>query len=224
MPISTSLYTELRFTISDFLQRGDWARLFGVCGTEDDETARTIGVIMSGFDSDTVWQFLGYALKLERSERIEKASSIATICYVLGRMGQTNVKKTLSTLRQFLDENPDLEGPVSVALSNMWVLNPRKTSAELQSSWILGAPEALQEAAVASCEYLLKNDPSEVSEFLESVKKSQEKGAAQRAKELVKRYLPEKSEKRKKKKHDKKKHKHKKKHGKKRKKKHKKRK
>jgi hypothetical protein len=221
MPISTSLYTELRFTISDYLQRQDWARLYEVCGTDDDEAARTIGVIMSGYEPKSVWQFVDYAYGLDQDQRVQKPKSVATVCYILARMGQTNLKKTLSYLRQFLLENPALKGPVSVALSNMWVLSPSETSFSLLNDWILnseGSDESLQDAAVESCEYLASNDLKKVSDFLEKISNLEgSRPAAKKARDLLRKYAhaPLKKKKKKKwkklkkkeKKHKKKKHK-----------------
>ena len=186
MPISTGLYTELRFTISDYMQRGEWNRLFEVCGTDDDETAHTIGVIMSGYDPKRVWQFVDYSWKLNVERRLEKATSVATICYILARMGQTNIRRTLSVLRQLLGENRGLREPVSSALSNMWVLDPRETSALLLSSWTIeGQTRAIQEVAVESCRYLGIHNSSKVSSFLERVSRSNLKGAAEKAGKLL---------------------------------------
>lgn len=221
MPISTSLYTELRFTISDYMQRGEWNRLFEVCGTDDDEAARTIGVIMAGYDPKRVWQFVDYSWKLDVARRLEKATSVATICYILARMGQTNIKRTLSVLRQLLTENHKLRDPVSSALSNMWVRDPRETSSILLSSWTIdGQPETIQEVAVESCRYLGRHIPSSVSTFLERASRSNLKGVAGKAgsllqaigqKEVTKKQI--KSQKEKKKRHkSKQEKKHKKKH------------
>lgn len=186
MPISTGLYTELRFTISDYMQRGEWNRLFEVCGTDDDETARTIGVIMSGYNPKRVWEFVDYSSKLNVERRLEKATSVATVCYILARMGQTNIRRTLSVLRQLLWENRDLREPVASALSNMWVLDPHETSRLLLSSWTIdGQTKAIQEVAVESCRYLGTHVPSRASNFLERVSRSNLKGAAERAGKLL---------------------------------------
>ena len=113
MPISTKLYTELRFTISDYIQREDWRRLFEVCGTSDDEAARTIGVIFTIYEPRTVWKFIKYAAELTQEERILHRNSVATVSYILGKMGQSDVKMTLALLRIFLKENDSLRTPAS---------------------------------------------------------------------------------------------------------------
>lgn len=170
MPISTSLYTELRFTISNYMQRRDWKRLFETCGTNDDEVARTIGVIMAIYDPNHLWAFLDYVLALSRHSRLENERSVATVCYIIARMGQSNVRKSLSYLREFLSENQSLRDPVMVSLSNLWVLDTRKVSKLLFKSWILRNDSKLvQEVAVRSCEYLAENAPAKVTRFLEEV-------------------------------------------------------
>ena len=163
LPISTSLYTELRFAISDYFQRGEWARLFQVCGTNDDEASRTIAVIMVGYEPKSVWQFLDYVANLESEARQQKRESVATCCYIIAKIGQTNVPKSLLYLRQFLAEDSTMREPVSAALSNLWVLNSRITSSVLFNTWILknDRNDMLQEVSVSSCAYLASNDPEE---------------------------------------------------------------
>jgi hypothetical protein len=192
MPISTSFYTELRFTISDYVQRHEWARLYEVCGTDDDEAARTIGVIMSGYEPKGVWRFVDYASNLALDQRVSKPKSVATVCYVLARMGQTNLKKTLSLLKQFLLENSELKEQVSLALSNMWVLSPREISSLLFTDWILDSQgsQSLQEAAVGSCEYLASKDPKKVGDYLEKISNLEgSKPAVKKARDLLRKYF-----------------------------------
>jgi hypothetical protein len=193
LPISTSLYTELRFAISDYMQRHEWVRLFEACRTDDDEASRTFAVIMAGYEPKNVWQFLDSVANTKSEFRQQKSGSVLTCCYIIGKMGQTNVKKSLSYLRQFLVENPLMRDPVSAALSNLWVLNTRTTASVLLNDWILknDHDEALQEASVSSCEYLASNDPKSVSSFLLKVSALEQQGiAATTANQLVKKYLP----------------------------------
>ena len=110
------------------MQRGEWARLFEVCNANDDEASRTIAVIMSGYAPKNVWQFLDYVANLSSESRKQKRESVVTCCYIIGKIGQTDVKKSLSYLRQFLAEDPSIRDPALAALSNLWVLNPRTTS------------------------------------------------------------------------------------------------
>ncbi len=223
MPISTTLYTELRFTLSDYVQRADWARLFEACRTGDDETSRTIAVIMSGYDQQSVWKFLEYVANLPSEARQERKESVATSCYIIARMGQTNVNESLSVLRKFLLEGSVTPDPVIVALSNLWVLNPATTASTLFQKWILNSEHSqiLQEVAVSSCEYLAKNDPKSVAKFLQNVSMLEDQKIAKTAAELIRKYPHAslrtkksntgKKKKDKKKKHKKKKHKKKKK-------------
>lgn len=197
MPISTNLYTELRFTISDYVQRREWKRLFEACGTEDDEVAKTIAVIMGGYDPAHTWAFLDYALTLPRRIRLENEHAVATLCYILARMGQSNVRKSLSYLKELLSENQNLRDAALVSLSNLWVLETRKVSELLLKSWLLkNNSEVLQDAAVRSCEYLAQHDPVKVSKYLGKVSTSANQAAAKTARLIMKRYLePKKSKK-----------------------------
>lgn len=216
MPVSTSVYTELRFTISDYVQRREWKRLFEVCGTEDDEVARTIGVIMSGYDPRHIWAFLDYVMKLSKTERLEREHSVATVCYVIAKMGQTNVRKSLSFLKELLLENQNLRDAILLALSNLWVLDPRTTTETLYNTWIKKSDSSvLQQVAVSSCEYLAKNDPAKTRRFLQKVSSLEgKKVASKESRKYMHKYPPPptkgiarkkhpKKEKRKKKKHKK---------------------
>ncbi|MHB2037487.1 MAG: hypothetical protein ACYCPW_12215 [Nitrososphaerales archaeon] len=190
MPISTSLYTELRFAISDYMQRGEWSRLFDVCGTSDDEASRTIAVIMAGYEPRSVWRFLDYVANLKPETRQQKRESVATCCYTIAKIGQTNVRKSLSYLRQFLVENSALHDPVSTALSNLWVLNPRTTSSILLNSWILknDKNDMLQQVSVYSCAYLATKSPNSVANFLLKISALDQSIAAKTAKQMLRKY------------------------------------
>lgn len=171
MPISIRRYTELKLAISDYLQRRNWARLFELCGTSDEETAKTIAVILSFYNPKTVWGFLDYAFKLSSEERREKRDSVVTCCYVLGKIGQTNIKKALSYLRFFLLEDHMLRAPATSALSNLWVLDTRRTMRMIMRNWVLNREENddLQEVGVKSSQYLAKEAPERISSFLRKV-------------------------------------------------------
>lgn len=199
MPISTSLYTELRFAISDYMQRHEWGRLFEACRTNDDEASRTIAVIMAGYEAKNVWRFLDFVANMTPEIRKQKTGSVATCCYILGRVGQDNIRKSLTCLRQFLIEDPLVRDPACAALSNLWVMNPRKTASMLLNSWILkdNQNDLLQEVGISSCEYLASKDPKRVVAFLLEVSDMQDrKVAATCAKRLLRKYvLPSTSEK-----------------------------
>ena len=171
MPISVRKYTELKLAISDYLQRRNWARLFELCGTSDEEAAKSIAVILTLYSSKLVWNFLDYVSKLSSEERREKRDSVATCCYVLGKMGQTNTEKALNFLRQFLLEDHMLRGPVTTALSNLWVLDTGKTKTTVMRKWILSREDNddLQEIGVKSTQYLADEAPEKVSSFLKKV-------------------------------------------------------
>lgn len=190
MPISTSVYSELRFTISEYIQRREWKRLFEVCGTEDDEVARTIGVIMAGYDSPHIWRFIDYVLSRAKSERLDREHSVVTICYVIARMGQSNVRKSLSCLKELLIENQNLRDATLLALSNLWVLKTRATSEILYNSWIKRTDsDVLQEVAVNSCEYLAKNEHAKANNFLLKINSLESKKTAVReARKLLSKY------------------------------------
>ena len=148
---------------------------------------------MAGYEPKNVWQFLDNVANMKSEFRQQKSGSVLTCCYIIGKMGQTNVKKSLSYLRQFLVENPMMRDPVSAALSNLWVLNTRTTASILLNNWILknDQNEALQEVGVSSCEYIASNDPKRVANFLLSVSALDEQSiAARTAKQLMKKYVP----------------------------------
>lgn len=164
-------------------------RLFELCGTSDDETAKTIAVILSFFDPKRIWSFLDYVFKMSSEERREKRDSVATCCYVLGKIGQTRTEKALSYLKVFLSEDHMLRSPVSSALSNLWVLDTKTTARTIMRNWILnnGENDDLQEAGVKSTLYLANNAPELVSSFLSkvAVMEKDRKVAARAAQELI---------------------------------------
>ncbi len=168
MPVSIRRYTELKLAISDYLQRRNWARLFELCGTSDDETAKTIAVIMTFYDPRRLWHFLDFVFKMPIEERKERRDSVATCCYLLGKIGQTNTEKTLTYLRHFLLEDHMLRGAVTASLSNLWVMEAKKTARIILNQWVLKGRESddLPEVGIRSGEYLAKNAPDAISSFL----------------------------------------------------------
>lgn len=186
MPVSIRKYTELKLAVSDYLQRRNWIRLFEVCGTGDDETAKTIAVIFTFYDEREVWKFLKYVHDLDLETRREKRDSVATACFIVGKMGQSDVKKSLDYLRRFLSDDHMLQSPVTQALSNFWVISPRKTGRIILDSWISANNDDLQKVGVMSSEYLGERAPNEVSGFLLKVSTLDgKKVAARAARELL---------------------------------------
>jgi hypothetical protein len=189
MPVSVRKYTELKLAISDYLQRRNWARLFELCGKSDDETAKTIAVILTFYDSRRLWSFLEYVSKMPPDERREKRDSVATCCFILGKMGQSKTEKALGYLKKFLSDDHMLRGPVGAALSNLWVLDTKSTARIIWNQWVLGGDDNddLQELGVKSSEYLAKNAPEAVAPFLLKVAGASEdrKTAARTAEEIL---------------------------------------
>jgi hypothetical protein len=189
MPVSIRRYTELKLSISDYLQRRNWAKLFELCGTSDDDTAKTIAVILTFYNQRKIWGFLDYAYNLSAEERRERRDSVGTICYILGKIGQTSTEKSLNYLRRFLLDDRMLRWQVTAALSNLWVLDTRTTSRIILSRWILRNEDNddLTEVGVRSCEYLAKNAPERVSPFLHKVAAmtNERKTASRAARELI---------------------------------------
>jgi hypothetical protein len=147
---------------------------------------------MSGYDPKPVWHFLDHVANMQAELRQSKTGSLATCCYVMGRMGQTDVKKSLEYLRMFLTEDPTIRDSVYAALSNLWVLNPKRTASVLFETWIAGENqnEALQEIAISSCAYLASRDPKKVESFLQEVSSLETTKAASVAKSFLKKYVP----------------------------------
>jgi hypothetical protein len=168
MPVSIRKYTELKLAISDYLQRRNWVRLFELCGTSDDETSKTIAVIMTFYDPRRLWNYLDFVFKTPIAERKGRRDSVATCCYLLGKIGQTRLEKTLNYLRRFLIDDHMLRGPISAALSNLWVLDTKKTARIILNQWILKGAESddLPEVGIRSSEYLAKNAPDTITPFL----------------------------------------------------------
>jgi len=191
VPVSTRRYTELKLAISDYIQRRNWVRLLELCGTSDDETAKTIAVIFTLYEPRNVWRFLDYVHTLTSDERREKRDSVATSCYTIGKFGQSNVEKSLNYLRLFLADDHMLRAPVTLALSNLWVLDTRKTSRIIMRSWVLRGEDNddLQEVGIKSSEFLASKAPEMVSRFLLKVASFKDrKAAAKAAEELISNY------------------------------------
>lgn len=198
MPVSTKRFSEVRLMVSDLLQKGEWARLFENCGTSDQELAKAVSGIFSMYDPAHISRFIDYVLKLPREIRREHRDSTSVVCYILGRMGQHNITRSLSALRIFLVDDHMLRAPVSASLGNLWIFDRRSTEKALLSNWILkGADnDDLQEVSVRSSEYLLSQDQTQVAPFLGRVQKldgPRFQAARAVASELASRYLQKQS-------------------------------
>ncbi len=194
MPVSARRYAELRFAISDLIQREDWRSLFELCGTSDDEQSKMIATIFSNYDPRRIWKFVEHISRISSEERKTRRDSLRTVCYILGKMGHCNTRKTLGVLRAFLSDDHMLRSPVSASLSNLWVLDTNTTSKTLLDSWVLRNDENddLQQVSVRSCEYLASMDLARVSRFLLQVSKLQNRAklAAKIANEIMSIYAP----------------------------------
>lgn len=193
MPISTKRFTEIRFMISDLLQRGSWHELFENCGTNDLDLAKSIANIFSMFEPTRIWRFVDYVTNLPQNARKQKRDSTLVAALVIGRVGKSDIKKSIRALRVLLSDDHMLRTPVEASLSNIWVFDPRTARKELFESWIINGEDNddLQEIAVSSSEYLYQNDPQPVEEFLEKVlrtKESKQKPAVNAAKTLAAKY------------------------------------
>ncbi|MDG6908105.1 MAG: hypothetical protein JRN20_20235 [Nitrososphaerota archaeon] len=173
MPLSTRRYTELRYTISDYLQRESWSLLFELCGTSDDEQSKAISGILSMYDARRSWKFIDKVLHKPALERRSRRYSLRTVCYILGRIGQSDTRRAIRALRTFLSDDHMLREPVQAALSNLWVLDTKTTSSSL-IDWVNHSDDNddLHEIAVRSCEYLARQEPGKVSKFLKSASKT----------------------------------------------------
>lgn len=192
MTISTKHYMDLKFAISDCLQRNNWSTLFELCGTNDAEISKVIAAIFSMYDPNNEWRFIDHVMTLKSEERLHKWESVATVCYILGKIGNENTKKAILDLKIFLSENQMLRASVMAALSNLWVMNSRSTAREIFKSWILksGGNEDLEEVAVKSCEYLTANRPDITAGFLKKVSRlPRQETASDAAKEIISKYL-----------------------------------
>ena len=189
MPVSIRKYTELKLSISDYLQRRNWARLFELCGTSDEETAKTIAVIMSFYSPRKIWSFLDYVFSLSAEERRGKRDAVGTVCYILGKIGQTSTERSLNYLRRFLLEDHMLRWQVTAAVSNLWVLDTKTTSKIILNKWVLRNEDNddLTDVGIRSSEYLAKNAPERVSPFLHKIAAMSEerKSASKTARELI---------------------------------------
>ena len=192
MTISTKHYMDLKFAISDCLQRRNWSTLFELCGTNDSEISKTIAAIFSLYDAKNEWNFIDYILTLKSEERLHKWESVATVCYVLGKIGMENTKNAVANLKIFLSENHMLRTAAIAALSNLWVMNCRSAEKAIFDFWILksGGNEELEEVAVKSCEYLAANRPEMVTAFLKKASRlTRKEAASESAKEMISKYL-----------------------------------
>jgi hypothetical protein len=171
MPISNKRFTEIRFMISDLIQRKAWEELYANCGTNDLELAKSVANIFSMFDPNHVWQFVDYVLGLPADIRREKRDSTLTVSLAVGRIGQDDPKKALKSLRMLLSDDHMMRLPVEASLSNMWVYDRKMTEREILDSWIKSNHENddLKEIGVRSCDYLYGHDPKQVEPFLEKV-------------------------------------------------------
>lgn len=171
MPISSKRFTEVRFMISDLLQRSAWQQLYEDCGTNDLELAKSVANIFSMFDFRQVWKFADYVLKLEADTRREKRNSTLVVSLTLGRIGRGDPKKAINALKTLLVDDHMLRMPVEASLSNLWVYDRRTTEKELFNSWIMKEVdnEDLQRTAVSSSEYLLSKEPKLVEHFLSRI-------------------------------------------------------
>ena len=195
MPISTRRYTELRLAVSTCMQTRNWKQLFEVCGTGDDETKRALSAIFTIAQPAGVWKFLEYVAGLGPEERRQRRDSVATCCYIIGKMGQTNTKKALSMLRLFLSEDHMLRLPVQSALSNLWVLDYRNTAPIVLKAWAANRDDNddLEEIGIRSVEYMASEDPKRALPFLlkvTSLSEKQHRIAARTARELIEKYVP----------------------------------
>jgi hypothetical protein len=171
MPVSTKRFSEIRLLVSDLLQTGDWAKLFENCGTNDPELAKSVSAVFSMYAPEHVWKFIEYVLKLPPEIRRERRDSSAVVCYILGRIGQYNTRRSISALRTLLMDDHMLRIPVGASLSNLWILDTRNTERALFDSWVLKGAENddLQEIAVRSSEYLASQDPERISPFYKRI-------------------------------------------------------
>jgi hypothetical protein len=171
MPVSTRRFTEIRFKVSEELQRHAWQELYDSIGTNDLELARATANIFSMFDPREVWQFLNFVLKLPPEKKREKRNSTLVACFTLGRVGESDPEKAIKALRSLLIDDHMLRSAVEASLSNLWVYDLRITQRELYSAWIVksGDNEDLQRTAVLSTRFILGQEPQLVVPFLTKV-------------------------------------------------------
>jgi hypothetical protein len=193
MPISTKRLTEIRFMISDLLQRHAWEELYTDCGTNDLELARSIANIFAMFDPAHVWKLVDYVARLPADRRREKRDSTVVVCLTIGKIGDSNPSKALHSLRLFLSDDHMLRQPVEASLSNIWIFDRRTTEKVLFESWVLNSQgnDDLQEIAVLSSAYLLDKEPEAIQPFLIKVMKLKDSdcnAAKNAAKNLAEQY------------------------------------
>ncbi|MHB1909091.1 MAG: hypothetical protein ACYCQJ_09525 [Nitrososphaerales archaeon] len=171
MPISNKRFTEIRFMISDFLQRGAWQELYENCGTSDYELAKSVANIFSMFQDPPIWKYANYVSKLEPEKRREHRDSTLVVCLALGKIGKSDVKQAIKLLRIFLSDDHMLRGATQDALANLWIYNRKTSERALYDSYILKGEDNddLQAVAVGSSELLLSHDPKSVAPFVNRV-------------------------------------------------------
>jgi hypothetical protein len=168
MPISAKRFTEYKYRISELFQKRDWEGLLRVCCTEDYDQKRSIAAIFSLHDPANVWRLVKWSSSLSVEKRRELREGIATICLIIGKIGQTNLVSSLAILRKFLSDDHMLRLAVSMSLSNLWVLESKRCAKVLFQNWILGSEdnEDLQEIATSSIDYLASQDSKLARPFL----------------------------------------------------------
>lgn len=171
MPISNKRFTEIRFMISDLLQRGAWQELYENCGTSDYELAKSVANIFSMFQDPPIWKYANYVSKLEPEKRREHRDSTLVVCLTLGKIGKSDVTRAIKLLRIFLSDDHMLRAATQDALANLWIYDKRASAGELYDSYILKGEDNddLQHVAVGSSDLLLSHDPKSVAPFMNRV-------------------------------------------------------
>lgn len=171
MPISNKRFTEIRFMISDMIQRKAWDELYENCGTNDLDLAKSVANIFSLFDPKHVWQFVDHVLKIPADTRRERRDSTLTVALAIGRIGQDDPEKALRSLRTLLSDDHMLRTPVEASLANLWIYDRKAAEDQVLGSWIQSNHENddLQEIGVRSSDYLYSQDPEQVEPFLKKV-------------------------------------------------------
>jgi hypothetical protein len=193
MPISNKRFTEIRFMISDLIQRKAWDELYENCGTNDLDLAKSVANIFSMFDPKHVWQFVDHVLKIPPDTRRERRDSTLTVALAIGRIGRDDPEKALRSLRTLLSDDHMLRTPVEASLANLWVYDRKTTENHVLNSWIQSNHENddLQEIGVRSCDYLYSQDPKHIEPFLEKVLRLNDakyRAAQNAAKEIALKY------------------------------------
>jgi len=193
MPISNKRFTEIRFMISDMIQRKAWEELYENCGTNDLDLAKSVANIFSMFDPKHIWQFVDHVLRIPADTRRERRDSTLTVSLAIGRIGQDDPEKALRSLRTLLSDDHMLRTPVEASLANLWIYDRRTTEDQVLTSWIQSNHENddLQEIGVRSCDYLYSQDPKQVEPFLQKVLRLDDtkyRAAKNAAKEIALKY------------------------------------